>query len=268
MQTPFLWAYAQLLVHTCHRRGAYAIGGMAAFVPTRKDPEGSERAIEKVRDDKTREAREGFDGTWVAHPALVPVAMDAFNARLRERTNQVHVHKSDLRLGASELLYHHLPSSSVTEAGLRANVRVTLAYLASWFSGAGAVAIDNLMEDTATAEISRTQVWQWVQQGVVLEDARTITADFVRAVAREELQRLRTDGTLQAAALARLDDARALFEEVALSPTFTEFLTWPAMDRLLEIESSDQASQASQAEPASQGNPANQANPANAGAAA
>ncbi|MFO1533094.1 MAG: malate synthase A, partial [Thermoplasmatota archaeon] len=177
MTTPFLWAYTQRLVQACHKRGAYAIGGMSAYVPDRRDAARNEAALAKVRDDKTREAGQGFDGAWVAHPGLVPVAMAAFKESLGERTNQLAVHRDEATVGAADLLFHHVPSAAVTEAGLRANVRVCLAYLSAWLGGQGAVAIDSLMEDTATAEIARTQVWQWVRQGVVFEDARTVTPE-------------------------------------------------------------------------------------------
>ncbi len=229
MKTPFMWAYTQLLVQTCHRRGAYAIGGMAAYIPSRRDPERNDVALAKVREDKVREADEGFDGTWVAHPDLVPVAAGVFDARLGTRTNQVHEHRNGVTVGPADLLFHHLPSAAVTEAGVRSNVRVSLAYLANWLAGTGAVAIDSLMEDTATAEIARTQVWQWVRQGVVLENARTVNAELVRAMARDELARLRLDPEFPASARPHLGDARHLFEDVALADAFVDFLTIPGM---------------------------------------
>jgi malate synthase len=227
MTTPFLWAYTQLLVKTCHQRGAYAIGGMAAFVPNRKDATRSQIAIGKVRDDKLREAREGFDGTWVAHPDLVPVALDAFAETMGERGNQLDRPHDDVRVGAPELLYMQMPGAAVTEAGLRANVRVSLAYLASWLDGKGSLAIDSLMEDTATAEIARAQVWQWVRQGVVLEDCTTLTPDRVRAFVEQEKARIASDPGFGAGLRSRLDDACRLFETVALGPDFVEFLTGP-----------------------------------------
>ncbi|MES2155241.1 MAG: malate synthase A [bacterium] len=233
MTQPFMWAYTQLLVQTCHRRGAYAIGGMAAYVPSRKDPARNELALAKVREDKVREAGQGFDGTWVAHPDLVPVALETFRTHMAERTNQLHVH-GDARIGAPDLLCVQVPSGAVTQAGLQSNVRVAIAYLASWLAGTGAVAIDSLMEDTATAEIARAQVWQWVHQGVVLEDARTVTADLVRAVARDQLMALRADDSLAPAARAHLDAARSFFDLVALQDPFVEFLTIPGMGLLKE----------------------------------
>ena len=235
MTVPFLWAYTQLLVQSCHKRGAYAIGGMAAYVPDRRDAVRNDLALARVRDDKVREAADGFDGTWVAHPGLVPVALDAFQQRMGDRINQLQVRKDGATIGAGDLLYHHVPGASVTEAGLRANVRVSLLYLASWLGGTGCVAIDSLMEDTATAEISRTQIWNWVRQGVVLEDARTVTPEFVRAICRAELARIRTEAWPETL-LARLDDARALFEDVALSPHLVDFLTIAGMVHLERLE--------------------------------
>jgi malate synthase len=235
MTAPFLWAYTHLLVATCHRRGAYAIGGMAAYVPDRRDPQRNEAALAKVRADKEREAADGFDGTWVAHPDLVPVALACFDARMAGRTNQLDVRRDDVAVGPADLLYLHVPGASVTEAGLRSNIRVTLVYLAAWLSGKGCIAIDSLMEDTATAEIARSQVWQWVRQGVVLEDARTVTPDLVRLLCRAELGRLRAEpwpDSLKAC----LDEARGLFDEVALGTTFVDWTTTHAMERLLRRE--------------------------------
>ena len=234
MTAPFLWAYTRRLVATCHKRGAYAIGGMSAYVPDRRDPGRNERALAQVRADKEREAAEGFDGTWVAHPGLVPVALDAFTARMGERTNQLGIHP-ELPGGPGDLLYMHVPGGSCTEAGLRASIRVSLAYMASWLGGVGCVAIDSLMEDAATAEIARSQVWQWVRQGVVLEDARTVTRELVRAFCRSELARLRSEPWPESLK-ANLDAARDLFDEVALAPVLPEFLTVPAMARLDRTE--------------------------------
>ena len=168
MTVPFMRAYTELLVRTCHRRGAHAIGGMAAFIPNRRDPAVTEVALAKVRDDKERESGDGFDGTWVAHPDLVPVAMEIFDRVLGERPNQKERLREEVSVGAAELLDLRVPGGAVTEAGIRANIRVALAYLDSWLRGVGAAAIDNLMEDAATAEISRSQLWHWRTRGVAL----------------------------------------------------------------------------------------------------
>jgi malate synthase len=219
MTVPFMRAYTDLLVKTCHRRRAHAIGGMAAFIPSRKDAAVNEIAFAKVREDKLREAGDGFDGTWVAHPDLVPVAKAVFDERLGDRPNQLDVARAEVAADPGRLLDVHIAAGSVTEAGLRANVRVGVQYLTSWLSGTGAAAIANLMEDVATAEISRAQVWQWVRHGVRLSDGRVIDGALVRAVADQEVGAERTQ-------------ARLLFEEVALSKGFVEFLTLPGYELL------------------------------------
>ena len=175
MTAPFMQAYSDLIVRTCHRRGAHAIGGMAAFVPSRRDPDVNERALAAVRADKNREASAGFDGTWVAHPDLVAVATEVFNSVLGDRPNQLSVLRGDVVVDAGRLLDVAVPDSSITEAGLRNNVAVCLRYLESWLRGTGAVAVFNLMEDVATAEIARAQVWQWCHHGVMLDDGRAVT---------------------------------------------------------------------------------------------
>jgi malate synthase len=210
MTTPFMRAYTELLVKTTHRRGAHAMGGMAAFIPSRRDPEVNELALAKVREDKVREAGDGFDGTWVAHPDLVPVALEVFDGVLGDRPNQVERQRNDVSVSAGDLLDLRVDGGAVTEEGLRQNVSVGIRYIESWLRGVGAAAIDNLMEDAATAEISRSQVWQWVQAG-------EFTADRVREVIAEELP----DG-------GRFEEAREIFERVALSDDFVEFLTLPA----------------------------------------
>ena len=212
MTTPFMRAYTELLVKTCHRRGAHAMGGMAAFIPSRRDPEVNETALAKVREDKVREAGDGFDGTWVAHPDLVPVAMEVFDGVLGERPNQVERQREDVSVSAAELLDLRVDGGAVTDEGLRQNVSVGIRYIESWLRGVGAAAIDNLMEDAATAEISRSQVWQWVRRG-------EFTADRVRAVIDE-----------QSFEGGRFDEAREIFERVSLSDEFVEFLTLPAYD--------------------------------------
>jgi malate synthase len=217
MTVPFMRAYTELLVQTCHRRGAHAIGGMAAFVPNRRDPEVTEIALERVRDDKLRESADGFDGTWVAHPDLVPTATDVFDDALGMRPNQLDRLRDDVAVGAPDLLALDATPGEVTEQGVRVNVSVGIRYLASWLRGVGAVAIDNLMEDAATAEISRSQLWQWVRHG-------RVSRDDVEAAIEEEVAGLPPQ--------PMLTEARAVFEEVALGAEFTEFLTLPAYDRL------------------------------------
>ena len=210
MTVPFMRAYTDLLVATCHRRGAHAMGGMAAFIPSRRDPAVNEVALAKVREDKEREAEDGFDGTWVAHPDLVPVATEVFDSTLGERPNQVDRLRDDVVASAGELLSVPDTPGEVTDEGVATNVRVGITYLDSWLRGVGAAAIDNLMEDVATAEISRSQLWQWVRHGRVAE-ARVL----------EEIER--------APAPANVKD---LFREVALADDFVEFLTLPAYERL------------------------------------
>jgi malate synthase len=207
MTVPFMRAYTDALVRTCHRRGAHAIGGMAAFIPSRRDPEVNEVAIAKVREDKVREAGDGFDGTWVAHPDLVAVALEQF-----EHPNQLDVAREEVELDADRLLDLRVPGGEVTDDGLRLNVRVGVRYLDAWLNGTGAAAIENLMEDVATAEISRSQVWQWVRAGI-------FTPRDVRRMLGEEL-----GGEAPA--------ARELFEQIALSEEFVEFLTLEAYDLL------------------------------------
>jgi malate synthase len=217
MTVPFMRAYTELLVATCHRRGAHAMGGMAAFIPSRRDPEVNETALTKVREDKEREAGDGFDGTWVAHPDLVSVATEEFDRVLGQRPNQRDRLREDVSVSGDQLVDLRVPGGEITEDGLRLNVSVGVRYLAAWLAGTGAAAIDNLMEDAATAEISRSQVWQWVRAG-------RFSADDVRAVVADELGRL-GEG---------YDEAAALFEEVALSEELVDFLTLPAYDRLPE----------------------------------
>jgi malate synthase len=227
MGVPFMRAYAKLLVATCHKRGAHAMGGMAAFIPNRRDPDVTERALRKVREDKEREAGDGFDGTWVAHPDLVPVARAVFERHLRGEPNQLG-RKTTVVRDAAALLDLRVPGTAITEAGMRHNLRAALLYVESWLRGIGAVAIDNLMEDAATAEISRAQVWHWVQRGVVLQDGRTVDLPLVQRLLDEEAARARP-------ALPnnhRLDEAVALVRDLIFSPSFTDFLTLPAYDRL------------------------------------
>ena len=223
MAVPFMRAYAELLVRTCHRRGAHAMGGMAAFIPSRRDPDVNERAFDAVRADKERESSAGFDGTWVAHPDLIPLATEIFDAVLRDRPNQKGRLRDDVEVSAADLLDVRIPGAAVTEAGVRANVSVGLAYLASWLAGNGAAAINNLMEDAATAEISRSQLWQWRVHAVPLEDGSPLTADRYATIRDEELATLRSSLPDHP-----WTDAAALLDELVLADEFPEFLTMGA----------------------------------------
>ncbi len=225
MDVPFMRAYARLLVKTCHRRGAHAIGGMAAYIPSRKDPAVNEAALARVRADKLRESGDGFDGTWVAHPDLVPTAKAVFEERLGGRPNQMDASHEDVTVHARDLLDVRIPGSAVTENGVRTNASVGIQYVASWLRGVGAAAINNLMEDAATAEISRAQLWQWVRHGTRLDDGRAVTRELVRAIADEETKKVAFAG-------GRFEEARALFDRVALADEFEEFLTIPAYELL------------------------------------
>jgi len=211
MAVPFMRAYTQLLVKTCHRRGAHAMGGMSAFIPNRREPEVTANALAKVTEDKEREAGDGFDGTWVAHPDLVPVAMEVFDRALGGNPNQKYRQRVDVQVDANDLTDFAIAGGQVTEAGLATNVSVGIRYIAAWLSGTGAAALDNLMEDAATAEISRSQVWQWVRAG-----------KFSRERVLAELEPWR----------AEHPEATELFEQVALSNEFVEFLTLPAYERI------------------------------------
>ena len=188
MTVPFMRAYTELLVQTCHRRGAHAIGGMAAFIPSRRDAEVNARALAKVREDKSREAGDGFDGSWVAHPDLVPVAREAFDAVLGNRPNQKERLREEVRVTRDQLLDVRIPGGRVTVAGVRGNIRVALEYIENWLEGRGAVGIANLMEDSATAEISRMQLRQWVKRGVALDDGSRFTGELYQRL-RQERQR-------------------------------------------------------------------------------
>jgi malate synthase len=234
MTVPFMKAYSELLVKTCHRRGAHAMGGMAALIPSRKDPDANERAIAAVAADKEREAGSGFDGTWVAHPDVVQTAMAEFDEVLGERPNQVDRQRDDVQVGAGELLDVASTPGEITEAGVRNNVNVGIQYISSWLRGNGAAAIYGLMEDAATAEISRSQVWQWIRHGKTIEDGTQITSDLVRRLETEELERIRTeigdDEWFETEGRPR--ESRELFEHVALSGELAEFLTIPAYERL------------------------------------
>ena len=231
MTAPAMRAYTDLLVQTCHKRGAFAMGGMAAFIPSRRDAAVNEVALAKVREDKTREAGDGFDGSWVAHPDLVPVCREVFDGVLGDRPNQLSRQRPEVSVDAGDLLAFAKTPGGVTEAGLRNNISVALQYLASWLGGTGAVAIFNLMEDAATAEISRSQIWQWIRGGVILDDGPLVTKDVVERMIDEELVKIR-ELAGDDFDPARYGQAVALFTEVALADSFAEFLTLPAYERM------------------------------------
>ena len=229
MDKAFLNAYVQLLIKTCHRRGVHAMGGMAAQIPIKDDAAKNEEALAKVRADKMREVTNGHDGTWVAHPGLVPIARDIFDAHMKGK-NQLEVSRSDVDIAAKDLL--EVTPGSRTEAGLRHNVRVGILYIESWLRGVGCVPIYNLMEDAATAEISRAQVWQWVKHQAKLDDGSSVSPDRFRTIVAEEMDRVRGEiGDAKFAEPSRkFQEARALFERLSLAPRFEEFLTVPAYE--------------------------------------
>jgi malate synthase len=226
MTVPFMRAYTDLLVKTCHRRGAHAIGGMAAFIPSRKDPKVNEVALAKVREDKLRESGDGFDGTWVAHPDLVPVAREVFDGVLGSRPHQKERLREDVSVTAVDLAAVRVPGGRITEAGLRSNVSVALQYLESWLGGNGAAAINNLMEDTATAEICRAQIWQWIRHAAPLDDGGPVTPERYESIRAAELVRLGGNGA------GRYRDAADLLDGLVTSRSFVPFLTLPAYPRL------------------------------------
>jgi malate synthase len=228
MSVPFMRAYARLLVQTCHKRGAHAIGGMAAFIPSRRDLDVNERALAKVREDKERESNDGFDGTWVAHPDLVPVARDVFDAVLGDEPNQKERQRADVRVVASELTDFTVAGGAISLNGIETNVDVAVQYIEAWLRGQGAVAIHNLMEDAATAEISRSQLWQWIRHEAPIADDGTMSANGYRDVRDRVLRTLRADARPD----ARWDDAAALLDVLVLGD-FHEFLTVPGY-RLLD----------------------------------
>jgi malate synthase len=234
MTVPFMRAYTELLVKTCHRRGAHAIGGMAAQIPSRTDQEANSKAFAALRDDKQREASDGFDGTWVAHPDSVAAAMEEFDKFLGDMPHQVDRRRDDVEVTAGQLLDVASTPGERTEQGLRSNVNVGIQYISSWLRGNGAAGIYGLMEDAATAEIARAQVWQWIRHGAELDDGRPVTPELVRELEESELERIRRevgdDDWFYSE--GRPDLSRELFEQVALADEFVEFLTLPAYDRL------------------------------------
>ncbi|MBW8794321.1 MAG: malate synthase A [Streptomyces sp.] len=232
MTAPFMRAYTELLVRTCHKRGAHAIGGMAAFIPSRRDPEVNKVAFEKVRADKDREANDGFDGSWVAHPDLVPIAMESFDRVLGDRPNQKDRLREDVHVEAADLIAVDSLEAKPTYAGLVNAVQVGIRYIEAWLRGLGAVAIFNLMEDAATAEISRSQIWQWINAGVEFENGEKATPELARKIAAEELDAIRAETGDQAFAAGHWQQAHDLLLTVALDEDYADFLTLPAYQQL------------------------------------
>ena len=230
MEQPCMRAYTQLVIQTCHRRGTHAMGGMAAQIPIRDDEAASLQAIARVRADKEREAKDGHDGTWVAHPGLVALAREAFVETLGDRPNQRQRSRDDVHATAADLL--RVPEGSRTEAGLRLNVRVGVRYLESWLSGSGCVPLYNLMEDAATAEISRTQVWQWIRHGAALEDGRRVTRALLDEVMEQEMKTIAAEVGAERFRSGRFEEARALFHRLSTAEALEEFLTIPAYELL------------------------------------
>lgn len=229
MAVPFMKAYAELLVKTCHRRGAHAMGGMAAFIPSRRDAEVNRVALAKVTEDKERETKQGFDGTWVAHPDLVAVAKGVFDRHLGDRPNQKDVLRDDVHVEARELVTCGIPGGEVTEGGIRLNISVALQYIEAWLRGNGAVGINNLMEDAATAEISRAQLWQWIRHRTPIADGGVMTPDEYTRLRDEEMATL---AAARAGDTADLERAVALLDDLVLGDDFAEFLTLPAYQLL------------------------------------
>jgi malate synthase len=232
MTVPFMRAYTELLAATCHRRGAHAMGGMAALIPSRRDEEANEKALDGVRTDKQREVDQGYDGTWVAHPDLVPVAREVFEQGLGGAANQLERQRDDVHVSAAELLDLASTPGKITEAGLRTDVNVGFQYVSFWLGGRGAAAINSLMEDAATAEISRSQIWQWVHHGSELDDGRTVTPELVRQILDEETGKIREQVGEETWREGHPDETREIFERMSLSEELTEFLTLPAYEYL------------------------------------
>ncbi|MFI2779583.1 malate synthase A [Streptomyces sp. ALB3] len=232
MTAPFMRAYTELLVRTCHKRGAHAIGGMAAFIPSRRDPEVNKVAFEKVKADKDREANDGFDGSWVAHPDLVPIAMESFDAVLGAKPNQKDRLREDVSVAAGDLIAIDTLDAKPSYDGLRNAVAVGIRYIEAWLRGMGAVAIFNLMEDAATAEISRSQIWQWINADVVFENGEHATADLARKVAAEELAVIRAEVGEEAFESGKWQQAHDLLLQVSLDQDYADFLTLPAYEQL------------------------------------
>jgi malate synthase len=233
MTVPFMRAYTELLVKTCHRRGAHAIGGMAAFIPSRKDAEVNARALAKVREDKERESRDGFDGTWVAHPDLVAIAKEPFDRLLGGKPHQKERLRDEVHIAAQDLINFEVPGGKITEAGLRGNINVAIQYLESWLLGTGAAGIYNLMEDAATAEISRSQVWQWLHHSdIALSDGRKITVELYHRLLSEEMEKIKSLVGEKRFAAGKFELAQRLFDQLVNAKDFAEFLTLGAYEHL------------------------------------
>jgi malate synthase len=228
MAVPFMRAYAELLVKTCHKRSAHAIGGMAAFIPSRKDKEVNERALAKVREDKDRESSQGFDGTWVAHPDLVPVALEIFDRVIGDRPNQKHKLRDDVRVDPAQLLDTRIDGSTITRGGVESNISVALRYIDAWLQGTGAVAIFNLMEDAATAEISRAQLWQWRTHSAKLADGSSFSAELYQQIRDEQVKLIQAESGSE----TRLQEAVRLLDTLVLANDFVPFLTIPGYSLL------------------------------------
>ncbi len=230
MAVPFMKAYGDLIVQTCHKRKAHAMGGMSAFIPNRKDPEVTENALRKVREDKEREVKAGFDGTWVAHPDLVAVAQKEFDAVLGTKPNQKDKLREDVKVAAKDLISVKIPGGAITEAGVRGNVQVAIEYIERWISGVGAAALHNLMEDAATAEIARAQVWQWLHLGVPMADGRILTAELYKKIRDEEFKKLKDSAPV--GNQFRYDEAVRILDPLILNQEFSDFLTLKAYSYL------------------------------------
>ena len=222
MSVPFMDAYCRLMVETCHRRGAHAMGGMAAFIPSRKDAEINNSAIAKVKEDKERETERGFDGTWVAHPDLVPIAKEVFDNALGKRANQKDKPLTNLTVTADQILGTHIEGGKITKSGITSNISVALQYIESWLRGQGAAAINNLMEDAATAEISRAQLWQWIRLSAITDEDEMVTLTLYKTIKEEQLEKLTKDGA------GHFKEAGEILDELINNESFIEFLTIPA----------------------------------------
>ena len=225
MTTHFMKSYSLLVIKTCHKRGVHAMGGMAAQIPIKNDAEANQKALDKVRKDKLQEVQNGHDGTWVAHPALVSIAMEVFDQYMPTQ-NQISVLREDVNISAKDLL--QLPQGTITEAGLRLNINVGIQYMERWISGFGAVAINHLMEDAATAEISRSQIWQWIKHQAQLDNGTMIDYSLYERLRIEELEKIKTQIGADLFKTGRFDEAVALFDQLIAADTFIEFLTLPA----------------------------------------
>ena len=232
MEVPFMRSYSLLAIQTCHKRNAMAIGGMAAHIPVKNNPAANQIAFDKVRRDKEREARDGHDGTWVAHPGMVMLVKEIFN-KIMPTPNQINRKREDVKVNAQDLL--ELPVGEITGEGLRTNINVGIQYTAAWLSGTGAVPINNLMEDAATAEISRAQVWQWLRSPKgILSDGRKVTMELVEHLLKEELEKIESQKGREAFITGNFEQAAGIFEELVKQDSFGEFLTIPAYEQLIK----------------------------------